>query len=179
MPTVKRSSYLLIAPALLIAGALLNACGSSSPTSPAPATSTGTGNGTASTAKAACSLFTQAEAETFFSGKPVDTPKQSSALAINDGCTYSTITNSINILGLDVVAGPQGQALLADATRRGITMTLSGVGDEAHAEADGRALVARKGSVVVLLTLVGSDELDAASRTEKLAGVATTVLSRA
>jgi hypothetical protein len=185
----------LLAPAVL-AAALLGACGngtSSGPTasggsgaptgtapSPVPdgggatgAAGAGGGTGPGAIAKVdACKLLTGQDAAAILGG-PVGEAKSGNSLGIPyPSCTYSATGNATATVGLTVFDAAATANLINEYKTQFAGLTaLSGLGDAALSETDGRLVVATKGGTGCVMLRSGDVTISATASTQLMSSI--------
>jgi hypothetical protein len=131
------------------------------------------GTGSGSLAKVdACKLLTSQDASAIL-GNPVGDGKTGSSLGIPyPSCTYTATANSFQTVGLTVFDAAATANLINEYKTQfqGLT-ALTGVGDAALSEADGRLVVATKGGVGCVMLRAGDVTTSASASTQLMSGI--------
>jgi hypothetical protein len=179
----------VLGPAVL-AAALLGACGngassgsttssgSGTPTGIAASSLPGAGTGGGATGSGAlakvdaCKLLTSQDA-TAILGSPVGEAKTGNSLGIPyPSCTYSSTGNTFQTVGLTVFDAAATANLISEYKTQYAGLTaLSGLGDAALSEADGRLVVATKGGTGCVMLRAGDVTGSASASTQLMTGI--------
>ncbi len=145
---------------------------------PGTGASAGAGGGNGATGSGslakvdACKLLTSQDASAIL-GNPVGEGKTGNSLGIPyPSCTYSATANTFQTVGLTVFDAAATANLINQYKTQfpGLT-ALSGIGDAALSEADGRLVVATKGGVGCVMLRAGDVTTSANASTQLMSGI--------